>query len=74
MLRISQVTESEVIPLLLVALAAAAVGVPTRTVDVPSMTLTETWDSGPPDTISNCPDSARMPLFVGVTMALKRIR
>ena len=55
-------------------LAAVPVGVPMMTVDVPPMTLTESWDSGPPATIWNCPDSARMPLFVGVTMALNRIR
>lgn len=58
----------------MVALAVDAVGVPKSTVDVPPTTLTESWDSGPPATIENCADSARMPLFVAVTMALKRIR
>lgn len=39
------------------------VGVPRRIVEVPPMTLTETCGDGPPDTISNCPDSARIPVF-----------
>ena len=51
-----------------------AVGVPKMTVEVPSTTLTETAGSGPPWTISNCWDSARIPLFWGVLIALKRIR
>jgi hypothetical protein len=54
--------------------AAVAVGVPMTTVDVPSTTRTETDGFGPPWTISNCWDSARIPLFWGVLIALKRIR